>query len=101
MALEWRKGRAYYYKKRRINGRVVSQYVASGQTAQLFAQLDQLDQQDAGAAAAADQAQRGAQAADSAAVCEYSRLVRAIVRAALQESGYHQHKGTWRRKRGE
>lgn len=100
MALEWRKGRAYYYKKRRINGCVVSQYVASGRNALLFAQLDQLDQLDARAAAAAQRAQRSDQAADSIAACNYGRLVRAIVRAALQESGYHQHKGEWRHKRG-
>jgi hypothetical protein len=100
MALEWRKGRPYYYKKRRINGRVVSQYVASGQNAQLFARLDQLDQLDAQAAAAAQRAQRSDQAADSAAARGYSRMVRAIVRAALQESGYHQYKGEWRHKRG-
>ena len=45
MAWEARGNKSYYYRKRRIGRRVVSEYVGSSETAELIAGMDVLDQE--------------------------------------------------------
>jgi len=99
MALEVRKQCKYYYRSRRINGRVVKEYVGAGPAAESAAQLDrearvqrrrQRDQelqQLLALAALAKQVDR---------TIEKSELVLA---ATLLAADYRQHRGEWRRKR--
>lgn len=42
MAFENRNGRTYYYRKKRIGNRVISEYVGGGEVADLIAGLDEL-----------------------------------------------------------
>jgi hypothetical protein len=93
----WERG--YYYRVRKVGGRVVREYVGTGRVAELAAQLDALehDRREAEKAAGrAEKARLDALDADVAALIDLTDLAAA---AALRAAGFHQHKGQWRRKR--
>jgi hypothetical protein len=91
-------GRRYYCRSVWVDGRSVKQYVGAGAAGRAAADRDQLDRLDR-------RAKRDAWAAWDAKVdeatppldrfCETADL---IVRAALIVSGYHYHRGEWRRR---
>lgn len=102
MAWERRKrGGSYYTRSVRENGRVVREYVGTGETAQAIAQLDALarlqrEQERAAAEAAAEQ-----ERALEAPVWELCDQADLWARVALVAAGYHRHeRGEWRRRRG-
>jgi hypothetical protein len=92
--------RGYYYRVRKVNGRVVREYVGGGPLAELAAQTDALLRQERELKAQELRRQKEALAAldaELAALCEQVDLV---ARAALLAAGYHQHKrGEWRKRR--
>lgn len=95
----WQRGK-YYVKSRRIGTRVTTEYVGTGETALLIAQLDALDRERrdlARADAARARAQFRAQVKAPAALTDYRAAVRELVADVLGRLGYHQHKrGEWR-----
>lgn len=101
MGWEDRKGRGRYYtRSRRVGGRVVREYVGSGRVAELSADLDILKRNER-LVDAAGQKQRVAEDAALDAECErLSRLADLLGRAVLLSSGYHNHRGEWRKRRG-
>jgi hypothetical protein len=91
--------RGYYYRSRKVNGRVVREYVGTGRIAELAAQLDAINRQkreQEQAAWRAEKARLAALDADIAALIEVTDLAAAT---ALLAAGFHQHKRQWRRKR--
>jgi hypothetical protein len=102
MGIEYRGSRAIYYRKRWHQGRVISEYVGSGDLAMLAYALDQADRRE-------QQAQRRVQqqqlsqidqtTAPPAALLDHAHIVRSLVRAVLEAHGYHQHKRQWRKRR--
>jgi hypothetical protein len=95
--MAWKRG--YYYRVRKVGGRVVREYVGTGRVAELAAQLDAIERETREAEAAAWRAEKArleALDADVAALIEVTDLAAA---AALLAAGYHQHKRQWRRKR--
>src|ERR1044072_473545 len=99
MGLEARRGKFYYYEKRRIGGRVVSEYMGSGMLA-LLAQ--RYAQDEAEKKAAERQRFKRKQAEFAALDTELDRLfewVKTLSTSELVSSGYHQHKGQWRKRR--
>ncbi len=101
MGWESRKGtsRRYYTRSRRVDGRVVREYVGSGPIAEAAAALD--------AARRCERAEQrrihkeeltGVKALDEM-VGEVARLSDRLVEAELTRAGYHKHKGEWRRRR--
>jgi hypothetical protein len=99
MALERRGNRTYYYRKRRVGRRVVSEYAGSGEEAVLGERLDRC-----GRMAAEWQRQCGREelantAAGEQPTRDLSVLVSGLTKLALVEAGCHTHKGTWRRRR--
>jgi hypothetical protein len=95
--MAWERG--YYYRVRKINGRVVREYVGAGRVAELVAQLDAIEREERAATRAAWRAEKArleALDADVAALIDLTDLAAA---AALRAAGFHQHKGQWRRKR--
>ena len=99
MGWEERNGREYYYQKRRIGGRVVSEYVGAGWLADAAATLDEiarLERKEARQAIASEKAR----ALDmDRELDQVGDLIRTFTRADLLLGGYRQHKGQWRRKR--
>ena len=95
MAIETHHGRKYFYKKRRVNGHVLSEYVAAGDLAQIAALLEDGARDERRQAteqrAAEDQFDRTLDALQCA--------VRAVIQDALLAQGFYLHKGQWRPKR--
>ncbi len=90
----------YYYRARKVNGRVVKEYVGTGDLADALAGLDALDRQSAALRAEEQHQEWERRAALDTTVDKFSRVVDGIVVAALEQAGYHQHaRGAWRRKR--
>lgn len=101
MALVYRNGRPYLYKSVRKDGRVTSEYVGSGQTALLIGRLDAIERDDR--EEERRQAKADRQDADDLerALDDLAGRARDAARAALIAAGYHQHKGQWRKLRGD
>jgi ribosomal protein S6E (S10) len=91
MGWETRRGRQYYYRKKWVRGRVVSEYIGGGDIAQFVAMMAE------------------PKARSVKPVNEFAELDQAIqttqkqidilLAATYKASGYHQHKGQWRKKR--
>jgi hypothetical protein len=93
----------YYYKKRRVNGRVVSSYCGSGRLSGALYRLDRLE-----AAGLEDEKRAGQEELKrlAAPLEEFDRaldapegLLKLLVDANLLAGGYHRHKGQWRRRK--
>jgi len=95
----WERGR-YYTRSRKVNGRVVREYVGAGLGGILAAQLDAEErEQRAVDREAARVAEEEMTALDQPLV-ELNALADRLIRAALLIAGYQQHKrGEWRKKR--
>jgi hypothetical protein len=97
----WDRGR-YYIRSRKVNGRVVREYVGTGRVAELAAQLDALEREQRLLDALAvrdEKADLAALEGDMKALSETTDL---LARAALLAAGFHRHKrGEWRKRRGQ
>ncbi|HUY32085.1 MAG TPA: hypothetical protein VMV69_04835 [Pirellulales bacterium] len=103
MAWETRNGRGRYYtRSRRRNGRVVREYVGTGEMAKLSALMDEHERARRKAVAEASQAALAEMQAVETVVAEFCQLVDRATRFAFVANGYHQHhRGEWRKKRDE
>jgi len=99
MGWEKRGHRLYYYRKRREGKRVISEYVGHGELAEAIATLDALDRHEQEAERAALWDEREAQRDVDQAIDTAGELVRALTHTVLLASGYHKHKGQWRKRR--
>ena len=100
MAWEARGSRRYYTRSRRVNGRVVREYVGTGAVAELAAAADALRRADRLAAAEARRAEAASWQAALAPLLELCRVADVMARAALLAAGYHRHsRCSWRRRR--
>jgi hypothetical protein len=101
MGWEKRGNHRYYYHRMRVNGRMKSVYLGRGEaaeqvaarveeTAQFTRSLKELERQEA---EALDRLDREVDAVREA--------IRFVTHQALLETGHHQHKGQWRRRRND
>ncbi|MBK6767823.1 MAG: hypothetical protein IPG72_02080 [Ardenticatenales bacterium] len=98
MAWETRNGGGRYYtRSRKVDGRVVREYVGRGRIADLAAALDDLEREERAQAAAAWRAERETNDAERAAVRGLGAAVDDAVAAELAALGYHKERGEWRR----
>ena len=92
--------RGFYYRVRKVNCRVVREYVGRGPIAELVAQMDALERQQREAERAAWLAKRAELDALDAPLDELNDLAELLTRVALVAAGFHQHKrGEWRKQR--
>ena len=98
MAWEKRNGRKYYYRKRREGGRVVSEYVGAGIGAEAIATIDKVNQGKQRTARQRRQREKIQYMKEEREAIEVIELTRLLTRAALLLSGYHLHKGQWRKR---
>ena len=91
---------SYYYRSVREGERVRKEYVGSGTLGEVAAALDELKrrQREDEAAYWREEHERLEQGA--AFVRELEEAAEVFIRAQLLASGFHKHKGQWRRKRG-
>ncbi len=100
MGLETRGNRTYLYKKRRIGGRVVSEYVAGGEAAQLIATLEAYEREEREMERHAQRAEADHFDALLAAQEEFRDLTTGLTTATLLLAGFRAHRGQWRKQRG-
>ena len=92
-------GRRYYYRRRKVGGRVLSEYVGSSYLGELCAQLDEHDRWKLKAErhklrqAIAEQDDLDNQ------IDVLGKRLDDLVTAALLVAGYHRHKRQWRKAR--
>lgn len=99
MAWEQRNGSSYYYRKERSGKSVKSVYVGTGLIANLAANLDSSENAKKEAERVAFRREVELQNAIDSRIDEVCRMTEMLMRAALIASGFHLHKGQWRRRR--
>jgi hypothetical protein len=97
MAWEDRNGRKYYYRKRRVGKRVISEYIGgglAGELSALYAYEDKFktDVQRAELTKAKEDAMKLDRQ-----IREVERITKAMTRAVLLLSGYHAPRRQWRK----
>ena len=97
MAWEKRRGRDYYYLKRRAGDRVRSVYVGADEDARIFAELAEAGREQRSAVKAARHRTRVSD--PDAPFLEAIEIVETLARGALLAYGFHTHKRQWRRSR--
>ena len=100
MAWEGRKrGGSYYTRSRKVDGRVLREYVGGGIGGQLTAEADRIEREMREAEALKAKREREKLEALAAPVLELSEAAEILARAHLIAAGFHRHKGEWRRER--
>lgn len=94
----WEKGR-YYTRSRKVNGRVVREYVGGGEDGALAAQLDALERQRRESERASWWREKEEMEAFDAMVAKVSETADIIAEAVMIAAGFHCHRGEWRRRR--
>ena len=97
MAWEKRGNKRYYYRKKRIGKRVVSEYFGDGATAELIALLDEEDRLEREYERQQFRREKETQLELDREIDALGDMVRAMTRASLVANGYYTHKGhSWR-----
>jgi len=99
MAWEEHRGGRYYYRKQRVNGRVVSQYMGTGEVASILSGLDDAERIEREVTREEERDRRAELRREDEEFDELVGLTEAFAAAALLAAGCHTHKGTWRRTR--
>lgn len=98
--MSWDRGR-YYTRSKKVNGRVVREYIGSGEVAELAAQIDAINRDKRETERAARRAEKAALESLDAPLKVLNDLADLLARASLLAAGYQQHKrGEWRKRRG-
>lgn len=101
MSWETRGNNKYFYRKRRENGRVVSEYVGSGDVAEFIAAVAEVTRAMREEQHRQWQISRDADISIDRQLLQTARIVRLMQRATLIASGCHTHRRQWRRSRRE
>ena len=100
MGWETRNDRGHYYtRSRRIDGRVVREYVGCGEKGELAAMADAHRRAAREADRAAIRTERERVRAIDAALMDLHRTVDQLTRGALLAAGFERHKRQWRHRR--
>lgn len=98
--MAWNNDR-YYTRSKRVNGRIVREYVGTGPHADLVAKLDALNRErraiERAEARAAEDRIIGDEQAREQLVDDLDNLADLVAAAALLEAGFHLHKREWRK----
>ncbi len=100
MAWETRRGRRYYYRARKEDGRVVKEYVGTGPSAEIAALQDRSAREERATAAQARKAEQDRLEAIDSEVTHIDHAIEAVTQVNLLLAGYHRHhRDAWRRRR--
>jgi hypothetical protein len=99
MGWETRRSGTYYYKKTRRGNKVVSEYVGAGLVGVCSSVMDAEAREEQAEASAERHRAEAAMDARCRRVETACDLLASLATALMKSSGYHKHKGQWRRKR--
>ena len=100
VAWEGRKrGGSYYTRSRKVDGRVLREYVGGGIGGQLAAEADRIEREMREVEALKAKREREKLEALAAPVVELCEAAEIIARAHLVAAGYRRYQGKWRRAR--
>jgi hypothetical protein len=89
----------YYTRSRKVNGRIIREYVGKGPEAELAAALDAERRRQRQALREERNAERRRWEAVSGALRPLTQVSQLLFRAALLAAGFHQHeRGAWRKR---
>lgn len=99
MGWETKGDKRYYYRKKRVGGRIVSEYVGSGDIGEQAERADREAKQRR--KAESEQLRRTKEEIRELdqQIKQSLKQVKAALGAVLETSGYHYHKGEWRKQR--
>jgi len=100
MSWEYRGNQRYYYRRRKVGGQMVTEYIGNGAVADLIARQDEIDRQRRAAAAAEWQAMVDEDNELAETIAAAGDLVNALTAGVLLASGYHTHRRQWRKLAG-
>lgn len=89
----------YYYRKQRIDGRVVSEYVGGGVVGEVAALQDECDRLERAKQRQADRRAREEMRMLDRQADEVAELIQALTHGVLLVTGHHTHRGQWRKRR--
>jgi len=93
------RGGRYYTRSRKVDGRVVREYVGGGLIGELAARFDEAEREKRKVEAAMVHLERARVEALVVPVVELYEVTEVLCRAALVDGGYRRYQGKWRRKR--
>ncbi len=102
MGWETRRGKGRYYtRSRKVNGRVVREYIGTGEFAALIAECDATERAERARERAAEATKRLELAELRALTAPLEAAGEGLARAALVAAGFRRHhRGEWRKRRG-
>ncbi len=99
MGWELRNGKRYYYRKIRRGRQVVSEYVGKGEFVELLFELDGIDRVEKTLSRIAWKKEKDEAKRLNKDISQLNKIISGMTRASLLTSGYHSHKGQWRKRR--
>lgn len=97
MSWETRGNNRYYYRRRKVDGQIVTEYIGGGKVADFIARHDEIDRRRRAAAAAEWQAIVEDETETAAKLAAVDDLVKTLTAGVLLANGYHTHKRQWRK----
>lgn len=95
------RGGRYYTRSRRVDGRIVREYVGCGRVAELTAALDAEDREQRLLEAQARRTEREQLEEDDRLLEQLCRATEALASLVLLNAGFRRHhRGEWRKRRG-
>ena len=98
--MAWENGGRYYTRSKRVDGRVVREYIGCGVLGVMAAEDDRGEREARRQAVAVRKAARTADVAQEKELIAYCNGVDVLLAQVYNEAGYHNHRGQWRHKRG-
>ena len=97
MSWEYRGNNRYYYRKTKVDGQIITEYIGAGTVADLIARQDEIDRQRRALAAAEWQAIVEDETETAAKLAAVDDLVKTLTAGVLLANGYHTHRRQWRK----
>ena len=94
----WEKGR-YYTRSRKVNGRVVREYVGGGDLGVLAAELDAIERERREYERESWRIEKEEIETFDKSIAKVCKMADIIAKAAMVAAGFHRHRGEWRRRR--
>lgn len=101
MGWEQRGNQSYYYRKMRQGHRVISEYIGTGEGARLLYFIDESEREEARIDQITWKKIKLENQTTDLEIDKLNHKINTLVKATMLASGYHTHKGQWRKLRND